>query len=65
MADTRAPETDDADNDQEPTGRLRGHATAQRPVESRLFPVEGTDRRLGDVRQRKNPFGRTSARRRQ
>lgn len=65
MANAHAPERDDADDDKEPTNRLGGHATGQRPVESRLLSVEGVDRRLGDVRQHENPFGRTNTCRRQ
>lgn len=65
MANARATEGNNADDDKEPTGCLGRRGTGQRPVESRLLSVEGIDRRLGDVRQHENPFGRTITYRRQ
>lgn len=62
MADARAPQRVDAGDDKHAAGGLGSHATGQGTVESRLLSVEGPDRRLGDVRRREDPFGRTDAR---
>jgi len=65
VADARSPQGNHASDDQKPSGGLGEHATDQRTVAPRVLPVEGFDRRLGDVRQRQNPFGRTNTYRRQ
>lgn len=62
MADARESQRNDARDDQRPAGGVGEHRPGQGSVESLVLPVEGLDRRLGRVRQRQNPFGRTSAR---
>lgn len=64
VAGARAPQRNDARDDQKPIGGVGELAAGHRSVESRLLPVEGLDGRLGDVRQRENSFGRTSSCRR-
>lgn len=65
VADARSPQRNYESDDQKPTGGLGEHATDQGTVAPCVLPVEGFDRRLGNVCQRQNPFGRTNTCRRQ
>jgi len=61
VADARSSQRNYESDDQKPSGGLGEYATDQRTVAPRVLPVEGFDRRLGDFRERQNPFGRTNA----